>query len=88
MFTKYMLYELHSDLWSEILAYCDNETIHTARLISKTFYNIIYSSYFQTYLQYRYHPLTFNILDNYCTICNIGIIILDEDLEIGHCQHS
>ncbi len=83
-----MLIELYSDLWSKILEYCDNETIYNNRYISKTFYDIIHSLYFQTYLSYRYHPLTFNIIDNYCTICNTGIIILDEDLEIGRCQHS
>jgi len=80
--------ELLSDLWMMILEFCDNETIYNSRFLSRQIYNIIFSTFFQEYISYRYHPITFNIIDNYCTICNTGIIILDDELEILRCNHS
>lgn len=76
-----------SDLWIQIFKYLNNETIYSIQFISILFHKLIYSPYLQTYLKERYHPLTFNGIDNFCIICNTGIIILDKKLNIIRCKH-
>jgi hypothetical protein len=76
-----------SELWIEVFKYLNNENIYSIQFISSLFYKLIYSKYFQIYFKNRKHPLTFNNIDNFCTICNINIILLDKDLNIIRCQH-
>ena len=38
-------------------------------------------------IKYRRHPLVFNVIDNYCSICNFGIYFL-HDIEIIRCNHD
>ena len=42
------------------------------------------------FMNYRYHPIVFNIFDNYCLLCNQGIIFYNEDekLDSIQCNHN
>ena len=42
------------------------------------------------FMNYRYHPIVFNIFDNYCFTCNQGIILYNEDEKIDtiQCNHN
>jgi len=77
------------DLLTYIFKYLSNEDIYKVSYLCKSYYGLLTSEYFVEYMDKRYHPMVFNILDNYCHYCNRGIICInfEEDYEIGHCLH-
>ena len=72
-----------------ICKYLHNEDIYNLSYISHLYYNTLTSAFFINYIDNRYHPMVFNIFDNFCYICNRGIICLnfEEDLETNSCSH-
>lgn len=80
---------LCDDINLHIIEYLDNETIFDLACVNKYFNSITTNDDFIEYLQYRQHPMVFNSIDNFCTKCNIGIIIINDDNElcILRCHH-
>jgi len=79
---------LCDDLNLYIIDFLDNESIFNISNIDKYYNGLVTTDEFIDYLQYREHPIVFNLIDNLCTKCNIGIIIISEDdLSIIRCNH-
>ena len=79
-----------NDLLFHIFTFLDNESIYRVRSINTSYNSLFDINYVYEYFLYRSHPMTFNLLDNYCTTCNIGIIVLNMDqdhLIINTCSH-
>ena len=71
-----------------IIDFLDNESIFNISNIDKYYNQLVTTDEFIDYLQYREHPIVFNLIDNLCTKCNIGIIIISEDdISIIRCNH-
>ena len=79
---------LCDDLNLYILEFLDNESIFNIR-VNKYYNQLVTSDNFIDFLQYREHPMVFNLIDNLCTKCNIGIIIInnEDDISIIRCNH-
>ena len=79
---------LCADLNLYIIDFLDNESIFNISNIDKYYNGLVTTDEFIDYLQYREHPIVFNLIDNLCTKCNIGIIIISEDdISIIRCNH-
>jgi len=79
---------LCDDLNLCIMEFLDNESIFNISYLNRNYNTLTTSDYFIEYLQYRKHPMVFNLIDNLCIKCNIGIIIInDDDLSIIRCNH-
>ena len=73
-----------------ISKYLCNEDIYNLSYISKFYYNTLTSYFFINYIDTRYHPIVFNIFDNFCYICNRGIVCINfkDDFNIINCSHK
>ena len=80
---------LCDDLNLCIIEFLDNESIFNISSINKYYNKLVTTDDFVEYLQYRPHPMVFNLIDNLCIKCNIGIIIINQehDLSIIRCNH-
>ena len=80
---------LCDDLNLYIIDFLDNESIFNISNIDKYYNGLVTTDEFIDYLQYREHPIVFNLIDNLCFKCNIGIIIIDQDndFSIIRCNH-
>ena len=74
------------ELIINIFEYLPNEDIFKLNKLCKGIKQISDSESFINHIKYRNHPLVFNAIDNYCSICNIGIYLLN-DSEIIRCNH-
>jgi len=81
--------KLCDDLNLCIIEFLDNESVFNVSYLNKYYNRLVTEQDFIEYLQYREHPIVFNIIDNLCTKCNIGIIIIsdDNDISIMQCNH-
>ena len=82
MFDKY--------IWYEIFYYLPNEDIFKLNQVNREFNLLIKNNIFYEEILYRDHPMVFNILDNYCTLCNIGLFVINEkdDIKMINCNHN
>ena len=80
---------LCDDLNLYIMEFLDNESIFNICSLNRNYNALVTSDNFIEYLQYRKHPMVFNMIDNLCIKCNIGIIIINDenDLSIIRCNH-
>ena len=79
---------LCDDLNLCIIEFLDNESIFNLGYVNTYYNRLVTTDEFIDYLQYREHPIVFNLIDNLCTKCNIGIIIISEDdISIIRCNH-
>ena len=80
---------LCDDLNLYIIEFLDNESIFNISYVNTYYNRLLTTDDFVEYLQYRKHPMVFNVIDNLCIKCNIGIIIIseDNDLSILRCNH-
>lgn len=80
---------LCDDLNLYIIEFLDNESIFNLSYTNRYYNRLLTNDDFIEYLQYRYHPIVFNLIDNLCIKCNIGIIIINDenDLSIIRCNH-
>lgn len=80
---------LYDDLNLSIIEFLDNESVFNISYLNKYYNSLVTERDFIEYLQYREHPIVFNVIDNLCTKCNIGIIIINEhnDISISRCNH-
>ena len=81
--------KLCDDLNLCIIEFLDNESIYNISYLNKYYNRLVTEPDFIEYLQYREHPIVFNVIDNLCTKCNIGIIIINDnnDFSIMRCNH-
>lgn len=81
--------DLCDDLNLYITEFLDNESIFNVSYINKYYNRLVTTDDFIQYLQYRQHPLVFNLIDNLCIKCNIGIIIIgmEDEISIIRCNH-
>ena len=81
--------KLCDDLNLCIIEFLDNESVYNISYLNKYYNKLVTEQDFIEYLQYRAHPIVFNIIDNLCTKCNIGIIIINDnnDFSIMRCNH-
>lgn len=84
-----MLGKLNFDLINYIIEYLPNHEIMEFIYINKKIYDMFDKKKLLEYMEFRDHPMVFNILDNYCKICNLGILFLNDDIhsEIIRCPH-
>ena len=74
-------------LMKEIIKYLPNQDVFC---LSKTssYNNNIFDKTMINYIKHRRHPAVFNLVDNYCKLCNMSkIYILDDDLKFIRCVH-
>ena len=81
--------KLCDDLNLSIIEFLDNESVFNISYLNKYYNKLVTEQDFIEYLQYRGHPIVFNVIDNLCTKCNIGIIIINDnnDFSIMRCNH-
>ena len=82
-----MFLRLPREIKYEILEYLNNEELYELQKWNKCLHELIHSSYFKEYLQYRDHPIVFNKHDNLCNICNLKFFIVDLSLNFSTCNH-
>ena len=84
-----MIDKLYSDALNYIVEFLPNHEIMEFIYVNKTIYKMLDVNRLIDYMSYRKHPIVFNILDNYCFICNQGLIFLDDDInsDIIRCNH-
>ena len=77
----------------EILIYTfkflNNEDIYNVSYLCKLYYKLLTTKFFINYMNNRYHPVIFNILDNFCNLCNRGLVFIElkDDFNIDRCYH-
>ena len=84
-----MIDKLYSDVLNYIVEFLPNHEIMEFIYVSKTIYRMLDIDRLKDYMSYRVHPIVFNTLDNYCFICNQGLIFLDDEINsnIIICNH-
>ena len=75
------------ELIINVFEYLPNEDIFKLNKLCKGIKQISDCESFVNQIKYRKHPLVFNVIDNYCSICNFGIYFL-HDVEIIRCKHD
>lgn len=84
-----MIDKLYSDALNYIVEFLPNHEIMEFIYVNKTIYRMLDIDRLKDYMSYRVHPIVFNTLDNYCFICNQGLIFLDDEInsDIIRCNH-
>ena len=72
---KFPIFDLPNDIILNIISYFNNyQLLEVIRIIKRSKKNSlikkIENKYFVNYIENRNHPIVFNLLDNYCSICN------------------
>ena len=83
-----MIIDLPDEIIYIIFFNLNNEDIFMLNKICKKFDTLLKDDDFIDYIWFRYHPLVFNILDNYCHKCNLGIYKLSNNLKYIKCNHD
>jgi hypothetical protein len=80
--------KLPDDLLYYIYEFLNNQSIIYISSVNKRNHFLVYDTIFREFLTMRTHPLTFNSLDNLCSICNIGLYVIDEKCFFEVCTHK
>jgi len=72
----------------EIYEYLLNHEIMNVMCTSKSMYRKIPFYEILDFMNYRVHPLVINKFDQYCMLCNQGLIILDDESYVINCDHE
>ena len=76
------------DILYNIFEFAPNEDIFNLLSVSKYYKEILTDTYFFKHIKYRYHPIVFNIIDNLCKKCNLGLFFITEDnFDTLTCRH-
>ena len=75
------------ELIINIFKFLPNEDIFKLNKLCKGTKKISDCESFVNEIKYRKHPLVFNAIDNYCSLCNFGIYFLN-DTPIIRCNHN
>jgi hypothetical protein len=83
----YMYMNLYHDILHLIFQYLPNEDIFKLPSICKYYKQTTELPFFFNKIKYRQHPMVFNVYDNLCTICNLRIYFLTDDITFLRCNH-
>ena len=81
--------KLNKFILFEIFYFLPNEDIFKLNKISCDFNDVTKDDTFIDNINYRNHPMVFNIIDNYCKICNLQMFFIfkDTELQTMSCSH-
>lgn len=84
-----MFKNLPDDVIFNIATFLPNYDILNFYKINKISSNVFKEYELMTHCFNRYHPIVFNIIDNYCYICNFKLTILglNTNFECIRCEH-
>lgn len=84
-----MIDKLNFDLLNYTIEYLPNHEIMEFIYINKVIYKMFNIKKLIDFMSFRKHPIVFNIIDNYCFMCNQGLIFLGDDInnDIIRCNH-
>ena len=82
-----MLLDLPDEIIYKIFINLNNEDIFILNEICKEFNSLMKAEDFINYIWFRYHPITFNILGNFCHTCNLGIYKIKKKFKYIRCNH-
>ena len=71
----------------KIFLYLPNEDLLKLQELSKYVYTIYSDVEFKKKIRFRYHPTIFNLIDNYCSLCNIPKKYFSINYPLGRCSH-
>ena len=85
-----MINKFNIDLLFEIIEFLPNHEIMEFIYINKNIHKILDTNKLIDFMENREHPLVINKLDNYCFICNQGLIFLNDDINSKYinCNHK
>lgn len=85
-----MIENLNFDLINSIVKFLPNHEIMEFIYLNKDIYKMFDKKKLIEFMSFREHPIVFNSLDNYCIICNQGLIFLDDDINsnVIICNHK
>lgn len=88
-----MINKLNNDTLYYLLNFLTNYDIMMMLQVSKEINQELIRMEIEDFMNYREHPIVFNQCDNYCALCNQGIIIYNkenknEDFKFIICNHS
>lgn len=75
------------DIMMVVMSYLPNYDIFNMYYINRRMYNILNTSYMLDLIKYRPHPAVFNVIDNYCHVCNFKIVFFCDLLNFARCNH-
>ena len=76
-----MILNLPDEIIYKIFIKLYNEDVFILNQICKHFNILVKNDDFIDYIWFRYHPLVFNILSNYCHLCNLGIYKINSKIK-------
>ena len=84
-----MIENLNFDLIYSIIKFLPNHEIMEFIYLNKDIYKMFDKNKLIEFMNFREHPIVFNSLDNYCVICNQGLIFLDDEINsnVIICNH-
>jgi len=84
-----MIENLNFDLIYSIIKFLPNHEIMEFIYLNKDIYKMFDKNKLIEFMSLREHPIVFNSLDNYCVICNQGLIFLDDEINsnVIICNH-
>ena len=84
-----MIDKLNFDLLNYTIEYLPNHEIMEFIYINKVIYKMFNIKKLIDFMSFRKHPIVFNIIDNYCFMCNQELIFLGDDInnDIIRCNH-
>lgn len=80
--------DLPNEVIRHMMYFLHNEDIFNMYKTCKNHKKILNDKVVIEYLIHRDHPMVFNILDNFCSICNFRIIFLYDNFSICRCNHT
>lgn len=80
---------LNKDVTLNIFLYLHKDNLDYLMLVNKLFHSYISSDIFKKIYSEIKHPITFNLVDNFCLRCNEDIIFLLDDIDknMYRCRH-
>ena len=74
-------------IFYQIIKCLSNTDLLNFFLINKYINGILHLKQIVQYLYHRPHPIVFNLIDNYCILCNISKSYLFSNNCISRCNH-
>ena len=78
---------LNDFLIYDIFYFLPNEDIFKINKICVNFRNLSLNDKFFENILYRNHPIVFNLIDNYCHVCNLQIYLISNKFDYMKCNH-
>ena len=70
-----------------ICYFLENQDIFNLQKVCKYYNTITQDKVFKNNIRFRYHPAVFNLFDNFCTNCNLKLLVFtDFDTTFSRCN--